>query len=144
MVLLFCMWLSCFPNSIYGRDYSLSILCSWLLCHKLIEHTGVGLFLGLLFFSSICVLVVMLILYCFHHCIFVIRSDQISHSVMSDSLRPHESQHARPPCPSPTPGVHWDSRPSSRMKLENMMALVLFLFSRYFGHLLSFVVPYKF
>ena len=29
---------------------------------------------------------------------------------MSDSLRPHESQHARPPCPSPTPGVHWDSR----------------------------------
>ena len=30
---------------------------------------------------------------------------------MSDSLRPHESQHARPPCPSPTPGVHPDSRP---------------------------------
>ena len=35
-----------------------------------------------------------------------IRSDQISRSVMSDSLRPHESQHARPPCPSPTPRVH--------------------------------------
>ena len=33
-------------------------------------------------------------------------SVQFSHSVMSDSLRPHESQHARPPCPSPTPGVH--------------------------------------
>ena len=31
---------------------------------------------------------------------------QFSHSVMSDSLRPHESQHARPPCPSTTPGVH--------------------------------------
>ena len=30
-------------------------------------------------------------------------------SVMSNSLRPHESQHARPPCPSPTPGVHSDS-----------------------------------
>ena len=43
-----------------------------------------------------------------------IRSDQISRSVMSDSLRPHESQHSRPPCPSPTPGVHWDSRPSSQ------------------------------
>ena len=42
------------------------------------------------------------------------RSDQISRSVVSDSLRPHESQHARPPCPSPTPGVHWDSRPSSQ------------------------------
>ena len=39
--------------------------------------------------------------------------DQFSRSVMSDSLQPHESQHARPPCPSPTPGVHSDSRPSS-------------------------------
>ena len=33
---------------------------------------------------------------------------------MSDSLQPHESQYARPPCPSPTPGVHSNSRPSSR------------------------------
>ena len=39
---------------------------------------------------------------------------QFSHSVVSNSLRPHESQHARPPCPSPTPGVHSDSRPSSQ------------------------------
>ena len=36
---------------------------------------------------------------------------QFSRSVVSDSLRPHESQHARPPCPSPTPGVHSDSHP---------------------------------
>ena len=42
------------------------------------------------------------------------RSDQISRSVMSDSLQPHESQHARPPCPSPTPRVHSDSCPSSQ------------------------------
>ena len=42
------------------------------------------------------------------------RSDQISRSVVSDSLRPHESQHTRPPCPSPTPGVHSDSHPSSQ------------------------------
>ena len=42
-----------------------------------------------------------------------IRSDQISRSVVSDSLRPHEPQHARPPCPSPTPGVHSDTHPSS-------------------------------
>ena len=35
-------------------------------------------------------------------------------SVMSDSLWPHESQHARPPCPSPSPGVHSNSCPSSR------------------------------
>ena len=41
-------------------------------------------------------------------------SVQFSHPVMSDSLRPHELQHARPPCPSPTPGVHSDSRPSSQ------------------------------
>ena len=41
-------------------------------------------------------------------------SVQFSRSVVSNSLRPHESQHARPPCPSPTPGVHSDSRPSSR------------------------------
>ena len=40
--------------------------------------------------------------------------DQISCSVVSDSLWPHESQHARPPCPTPTPGVHWDSRPLSQ------------------------------
>ena len=42
-----------------------------------------------------------------------INSVQFSHSVVSDSLRPHESQHARPPCPSPTPGVHSNSCPSS-------------------------------
>ena len=38
-------------------------------------------------------------------------SVQFSRSVMSDSLRAHESQHARPPCPSPTPKVHSNSRP---------------------------------
>ena len=41
-------------------------------------------------------------------------SVQFSRSVMSDSLRPHELQHTRPPSPSPTPGVHSDSCPSSR------------------------------
>ena len=41
-------------------------------------------------------------------------SVQFSRSVMSDSLGPHELQHARPPCPSPTPGVHPDSCPSSQ------------------------------
>ena len=46
--------------------------------------------------------------------VVVVRSDQISRSVMSDSLQPHESQHARPPCPSPTPGIHSDSCPSSQ------------------------------
>ena len=43
-----------------------------------------------------------------------VQSVQFSRSVASDSLRLHELQHARPPCPSPTPGVHWDSRPLSQ------------------------------
>ena len=46
--------------------------------------------------------------------ITVYSSVQSSHSVVSDSFRPHESQHARPPCPSPTPGVYSNSCPSSR------------------------------
>ena len=41
-------------------------------------------------------------------------SVQFSRSVLSDSLRPHESQHARPPYPSTTPGVHSDSHPLSQ------------------------------
>ena len=41
-------------------------------------------------------------------------SVQFSHSVMSDSLQPHELQHARLPCPSPTPGVYSNSCPSSQ------------------------------
>ena len=61
----------------------------------------------------------------FPHCIFLPAllkinlamkdaSVQFSHSVMSDSLWPHKVQHARPPCPSPTPGVHSNSHPSSQ------------------------------
>ena len=52
----------------------------------------------------------------FHHSSTAsfITSVQFSHSVVSNSLRPHESQHARPPCPSPTPGVHPNSCPLSR------------------------------
>ena len=41
-------------------------------------------------------------------------SVQFSRSVLSDSLQPHEKQHARPPCPSPTPGVHPNSCASSQ------------------------------
>ena len=43
--------------------------------------------------------------------IFLKLSVQFSQSVVSDSLQPHGLQHARPPCPSPTPGVHSDSCP---------------------------------
>ena len=41
-------------------------------------------------------------------------SVQFSCSVVSESLQPHELQHARPPCPSPTPGIHPNQCPSSR------------------------------
>ena len=43
----------------------------------------------------------------------VISSVQFSRSVVSNALRPHELQHARPPCPSPTPGVHPNPCPLS-------------------------------
>ena len=46
--------------------------------------------------------------------LIILCSVHFSRLVMSDSFRPHESQHPRPPCPSPTPGVHSNSRPSSR------------------------------
>ena len=56
--------------------------------------------------------------FCLSSCWFSLRfrmdsSVQFSRSVVSDAFRPHELQHARPPCPSPTPGVHSNSRPLS-------------------------------
>ena len=45
---------------------------------------------------------------------YIISLVQFSCSVVPDSLRPRESQHASPPCPSPTPRVHSDSHPSSQ------------------------------
>ena len=56
---------------------------------------------------------------------------QFSHSVMSNSLQPHESQHARPPCPSSTPGVHFklmcieSVMPSSHLILCRPLLLLL-------------------
>ena len=45
--------------------------------------------------------------------VLIFSSVQFSRSVMSNSLRPHGLQHARPPCPSPTPGVYSNSCPLS-------------------------------
>ena len=53
-------------------------------------------------------------LYITNHIEIMFSSVQLSRSVVSDSVRPHELQHARPPCPSPTPGVHSHSCPSSQ------------------------------
>ena len=47
---------------------------------------------------------------------YLLSSVQFSNSVVSDYLWPHELQHARPPCPSPTPGVHSDSCPLSQWR----------------------------
>ena len=47
-------------------------------------------------------------------CVQLLSLVLFSRSVISDSLRPHESQHTRPPCPSPTPRVHWDTHPLSQ------------------------------
>ena len=57
-------------------------------------------------------------------------SVQFSRSVVSDSLRPHELQHARPPCPSPTPRVHTNPCPSSRWCYPAISSSVVPFFSR--------------
>ena len=59
---------------------------------------------------------------------FFITSVQFSRSIMSDSLPPHESQHARPPCPSPAPGVHSDSRPLSQWCHPAISSFISFSF----------------
>ena len=54
-----------------------------------------------------------LLLVSYYHSLLFI-TVQFSRSVVSDSLRPRELEHTRPPCPSPTPGVHSNSRPLSQ------------------------------
>ena len=58
-----------------------------------------------------------------------VSSVQFSHSVVSDSLRPHESQHGRPPCPSPSPRVHSNSCSSSRWCHPAISSSVIFFSS---------------
>ena len=55
----------------------------------------------------------------------LLSSVQFSRTVVSDSLQPHESQYARPPCPSPTPEVHSDSRPSTQWCLPAILSSVV-------------------
>ena len=65
------------------------------------------------------------------HCIHLFNkfSVQFSRSVLSNSLRPHESQHTKPPCPSPTPRVHSDSRSSNQWCHPAISSLVIPFFS---------------
>ena len=76
-------------------SYQMYDLQYFLLFHRL-------LFIWLIFFLFLC-----------RNVIPWCGSVQFNRSVVSDSLWPHESQHARPPCLSPSPGVHSDSCPSS-------------------------------
>ena len=55
-----------------------------------------------------------------------IRSDQISHSPVSDSLGPYESQHSRPPCPSPTPRVYPNMSIESVMPSNHLISVIPF------------------
>ena len=86
----FCKLIFKFPSNICWIDCFFCIKYSLLFCQMLVDCIFTSLFLDSQFFSV-----------------------QLSCSVVSDSLRPRESQHARPPCPSPTPRVHSHSHPSS-------------------------------
>ena len=89
------MWISScsFTNEIFGVLYCACFFVSWL--------TNLPTYVYFLAFIPL-------------HIYLSILSVLFSRSVVSNSLWPHESQHARPPCPSPTPEVHSDSHPSSR------------------------------
>ena len=79
-------------------------------------------------------------------------SVQFSRSVVSDSLRPHEPQHARPPCPSPTPGVHpnpyhqlaTDSLEMFKMYLPNKTQMTVPLPSRHSVKMVKYVLFYRY
>ena len=69
---------------------------------------------GINFFSNIFWGLITVCIVLIAHIEIIFSSVQFSRSVVSDSLRPHELQHARPPCPSPTPGVYSNSCPLSQ------------------------------
>ena len=86
---------SFFPILLFSEVYQLLLvfqITNFWLCRSLLYAYFLFCYFLLLSFSSV----------------------QFSHSVGSDSWRPHELQHARPPCPSPNPGVYPNSCPSSR------------------------------
>ena len=83
------------------------------------------------FFCFFCQLTFITLIFCLLETWYL--SVQFSHSVVSDSLRPHKLQHTRPPCPSPTPGVHQNSGPSSlSIYIESVMPSSHLLLCRHF------------
>ena len=65
-----------------------------------------------IFYLLVCTIIILVFyIYIYNMYDMIISSVQFSCSLMSDSLWPHGLQHARPPCPSPTPGVYWNLCP---------------------------------
>ena len=109
-------------NGIQNRLYSKKVIKSLALMHQVSISQTKNFFTENVTATSSChfnapivfALLLQLTCLCRQLFFFQFSSVQFSCSVVSNYLRPHESQHARPPCPSPTPGVHSDPRPSSQ------------------------------
>ena len=71
---IFYMYLSSFSSTIYQRDYLSSTLYSCLLCHKLVDHRCLGLFLSFSLVPLICISVFVLVPHCFDDCNFIVES----------------------------------------------------------------------
>ena len=69
---------------------------------------------------------------------FYFQFSLVSHTVVSNSLQPHKPQHARPPCPSPTLGVHPNPRPLSPLRVHLTLCLSLLLLPSIFSSLRVF------
>ena len=104
----FGRWVIEDPAVVYVRECFIYVVFSFsfVSVHILISFLICWLFRSVLF--SLHMFVFLIVFF------FPVQFSQFSYSVMSNSLWPHELQHTRPPCPSPTPGVHSDSRPSSQ------------------------------
>ena len=111
--LLHCRWILTFPATIWQITKFLlyqTMQHYKLRCFGLLPRTSKNMFLD---FYTTCIILQNTLLCCpglaygktVHLGRVISSSVQFSHSVVPDSLWPHESQHARPPCPSPTPGV---------------------------------------
>ena len=112
LVLLFFMVSVITYMSVAIKFTSVTQIIPWvldMLCHLFMRHF-VPCFIASTLFILIYKYFLYTYIYIYTHTLY---SVQFSLSVMSDSLRPHELQHTRPPCPSPTPRVHPNSCPLS-------------------------------
>ena len=92
-------------GSLYVTILGVLLLCIWLTGYVLVQHGFITWFAFPYEADKSTTLNFYTVTLC---------SVQFNHSVVSNSLWPHEPQHTRPPCPSPTPGVHPNSCPLSR------------------------------